>query len=238
MTSGLSDEQAVYFLRRLRAARYKTLEDAEDFKTICFCLEELGATLAKKRLKGLGSCETVLLSQVSARSQTDLNVLFGLVIDARNDLAHRGVFARQTASRAVKLALMLEESLMPSNVQVSYLMSNDIVQILEFYTLEKIRELMLENSFSYLPYYKDGTYYLVSDAYVAKAWRNSSDGDKYVHHAPPRLRLKDLKRAKELCVTDDVYTASKKMNGSPAMVFDKEGEGRCLVGILTPFDLL
>lgn len=40
MTNGLSDEQAVYFLRRLRAARYKTLEDAEDFKTICFCLEE------------------------------------------------------------------------------------------------------------------------------------------------------------------------------------------------------
>lgn len=108
-SSILSPDEAAYYLKLFRQARYRTLDDVEDFTSVCFALEELGRRLKGSNLKSLRKYKDVIARFVPGRRHKEFVVLFDLVVTARNEAAHCGVFARNLAMRSTKIALTIEE---------------------------------------------------------------------------------------------------------------------------------
>lgn len=127
---------------------------------------------------------------------------------------------------------------MPKIITAAYMMSDNVVQALDFHSLSKIRELMLENSYSYLPYQKDGEYYLVSDAYVAELWNGAGKKIKYETPIKNVLKVERLIRPKQLDASASDQDLYKNLDTTPVLIFEGEGSEKRLVGILAPFDLL
>ena len=72
--------------------------------------------------------------------------------DGRNDALHQGACARHLANHAVQLALVLEDALMPSEPKVSDFMVRDAICAAHWQPISFVRQQMLANSFSYLPF--------------------------------------------------------------------------------------
>lgn len=188
-STGLSPEQRVFFRDLLREARYAALADAEGFQQMCFAIEALGKHL-KPEGNGLGPRREALhtlASQSKLLPATDecdraiksFDALFVALKDARNDAMHTGAYARHVAADAVALCLILEDALMvqgKSEEQVKRLTVGDFmvstpVVVHHWQTVEHARQLMLLNSFSYLPIWHEKKWWLISDIAMAKYLR-------------------------------------------------------------------
>ncbi|BDP42401.1 hypothetical protein DAETH_23700 [Deinococcus aetherius] len=236
-TALLPPEEAAYYLKLFRQARYKTLEDAEDFKSVCYALEEFGRRLTGAHQNGLGRYSVALKSFVGRHNKVEFDALFSVVKAARNDVSHQGVFARNLASKAAKLVTIIEEELYTMTTLVRHVMVEGVVFVQPFHTLSKVREIMLENSFSHLPVKIDNEFLLISDHHIVKLWSasNLTSNQKYVEPLIALAQLPDLPSVGKIRESDPVPTAYQTMQGLPLLVLDNNDNP---VGILTPFDLL
>lgn len=238
----MDNKQYVYFLKRLREARYAVLEDAENFTEVCFVLEELGVHLLKKGEKKSGLNDYKPKFQELLIQDNEVLELFNNHFEklrhARNDQAHRGVCARNAAQHAVKISIILEESIMSAldKPKLGHIMIDNVICVEEYTKLAKIRELMLRYSFSYIPYCSEGKYYLLSDFYIAELWNSYSINERYTKSIQEIIKEKN-KSLEEM----KYFEFNTELNGfeipdKPILIYQNSPDN--IVGILTPFDFL
>lgn len=255
----LSPEERLFFRDRLREARYAALADAEGFQQMCFAIEALG-----KRLKpdgiGLGPRRGVLqaMARQSAllpdadegdRAIKTFDALFVALKDARNDVMHTGAYARHVAADAVTLCLVLEDALMVEKktedevkrLTVGDFMVSSPVVVHPWQTVEHARQLMLLNSFSYLPIWHTQQWWLIADISVAKYLRPGWP-------AKPRLKATLDQAQQDGLVFMPTKTVERGaavtdlLNQLPQpglwLVRDPSYPIDHLVGVLSPFELM
>jgi hypothetical protein len=252
-TSNLTDAERIHFRDRVREARYTALADAEGFQQICFALEALGKRLDPKA-DGLGKCRQPLehlarrAGVLDASGGVDgtaksFSALFTALKEARNDMAHTGAYARHVAADGVALCLMLEEALMSKRLTVGDFMVSTPVTVQLWQTLAYARQLILANSFTYLPIWdeRDRSWALLSDLEVAKYLGADSTGRANKNHRIEEARAAGLTltRVHPVRTTDAVADLLKNPKPPGLWLVTAEGypEGH-LVGVLSPFELL
>jgi hypothetical protein len=248
----IQPEEAVHFLGDLRLARATALADGENAAALLTCFERLGYHLEWPLWpSGLGSYRAKLLalanrSRVSDalacdRCQSSVADIFDSVLDGRNEAMHVGVSARRLVDHAVRLALFLENGLMADLKLVKHFMVADPVRAHSWQTVAHVRQQMLVNQFSYIPYeHPSGSWRLIPDYSVAAYLRASDDlGDalaKTVGEVVPNQMLKT-----ESAVLIPANAPVNALLKAPTEVrpwLVVEGKEQVLRGILTAFDLL
>lgn len=141
-------------------------------------------------------------------------------------------------SRCVELALVLEDALANDLDTVELIMVKHPITASSWQTLASIRQLMLANAFSYLPYMHEGKWYLIADHRLAK-YLMSRNRQKLMTH-----QIKDVPDLEEtlLQAADPVNPKSSRsmaadllQDDRPLLVVDDQGH---LVGLVSPADLL
>lgn len=249
--SDLVDAERIYLRDSLREARYGALADAEGFQQMCFAIEALGKRLTPNA-QGLSDCQPrlkLLAKQAGLLGDEDeiegcgkrFDALFTALREARNDVAHTGAYARHVAADAVVVCLILEEALMSKRLTVGDFMVSKPVCVEPWQTVGYARQLMLSNSFSYLPVWYKKSWWLLSDMAVASFLRPTwpSDEKKKLKIEAAYAEGLALKEVKLFKPTD---LATKPMEDSPAaglwlVAGDGYPDGH-LVGVLSPFELM
>jgi hypothetical protein len=250
-------EQRVHFRDEFRAARVAVLKDAEEFDQIVFVIERLGQFILG-RTAALADYEPAITEFVQISALTSaaperfpelhsaFSPLYTIVRRARNDALHIGAFARHLAARATELALIIEDALTQDMTTVGHIMVRGPVCASPWFPLSFARQLLLANSFSFLPIRiaMDGE----------KRWRLLSD---YALGSYLRSSPTEAERKRRLCqtlqdavaqgaircetpfacqATTSLEEALRGSNGLPVLIVDRNGEE--LLGIATPFDFL
>jgi hypothetical protein len=107
------DEEWTYCLGLSREARYLILGNSESFHEAATALEQIGKVLCGCCCSGLAGYVPALLDlgQRTGRHQRDeIERLFNVIRDARNDAVHTGAWARHLSDRMLDLFLILEEA--------------------------------------------------------------------------------------------------------------------------------
>lgn len=248
--SKLTTEQRVYFRNQLRDARALTLKDGENFSRVVFVLERLGILLTGGQA-GLFAYENELdklarqsaLYEASHELVPNFRSLFRLLRKARNDSMHVGAQARHAASSAVRLAIVLEDALMANAELLRDFMVTSPVTAQMWHPIGFIRQQMLENSFSFIPFEDlSGNWKLVSDSMLALLLRGLSGKER-----SERLAM-SLQSAIDECLVQP-FPAIRMPSGTafsevrtqidqkPILLFS-ESRADQLVGLVTAFDLL
>ncbi len=246
----------LFFLRdELRRARDSTLANSEGYLPIVQAIERLGRQLfpcskplglagIRSDLSGLVRQYHPLEGEPLHEHELSFAQLFYRVREGRNDAVHVGAVARNLTSLSVKLAIILEETLiqMANLDSVKAYMVKEPVIAHGWQRLGLIRQTMLEHSFSYLPYRCDpGEHWQVisSDA-IARYLRDASRTRRDLLKKSLRCALVDgLCGAQATTITHDTSLESAVRhfkNGSDFLIV-LGGDG-CIVGIATSFDLM
>lgn len=247
----LADDVKTFFRDQLRAARGRALGDAEAYDGIVQVIERLGKVLTSDaegmyQLAGpiatLASLSPLAFDVPDAHQDfhTRFDRLYELVREARNDAVHDGAQARHLTTRAIELALILEDALMPPQAVVGDYMVRGPVTAELWQPLSFLRQTMLTHSFSYLPVQlSSGGWKLVSDhalaAYLGAEKQQRKDRLKQ------SLEVAD---SKGLTLVDavlvepdqDVDSVLSQIQSAPVLVA-RDG-GQKLLGIVSAFDLL
>lgn len=255
--SDLLPAERIAFRDRLRAARYSALADAEGFHEVCYAVEALGMRLHGKEgtihkywpcLSALAEHSPLFGSLPTTFPEffTRFDALYETIRRARNDAMHIGAYARHATSAAVELCIGLEESLMNASEAKSTVadyMVKTPVSLEPWQPVAHARQLMLANSFSYLPILHDGRWWLLSElavvGYLHPMRREDKDFalaqsiEKAVQYG---LRLL---RAKKVKPTDEVspLIARSTARPAPTLWLVVEAKNR-LTGVLSPFELM
>ncbi len=241
-------DEMIFFRDRLREARYAALADAEGFAQLCFAFELLGSRLRGEKL-GLGKYKEQLKWLAKNTLNADrFDALFRRVLDARNDAMHTGAYARNAAHGAVQLSLMLEEGLMSkSTLTVADYMVTTPVCVEDWHTVGYVRQLMLANSFSYLPIFWNSKWHLISDMAMAAMLQQLSNTARNTLATVRISEVLDcansqLKLQLATTVKSDSLVETLLGSGHPGLwlVVNTE-EGReldQLIGVLSPFELM
>ena len=213
----MNRECALSFRDQFRDARYYALEDAEGYQKILFVLERLGSYLFKLR-GDLGKYKPCICQLVTCHHPNggrplegyshyfmDFDTLYEMVREGRNDAQHQGAVARILTSHSVQLSIILEDAL--SNVEApekgpkikDYMVRNPVCASL-WQPIGFIRQIMLENSFSYLPFQCGDTWYVVSDCDIAR----------YLAGCESQKRPKKLSKTLECVKKSGYITLMKK----------------------------
>ena len=249
----------LHLRKNLQKARYRVLEDGENWLVIVQEVEAVGKAVSKspkpvyglEKLKEPLQCFVREYHPTVSQEEEDFENFKDLLEEVqrvRNDEAHTGAAARAAAKIATTVGIYLEDTLMAASGagdNVKAYIQKEVVQVYTWQRLEECRRLMLMHSFSYLPIKTGKDWELLTDVnlaeYLASAkcdrkrkklmWETVAGAIK-----KQEVRLK-LKPANEVKQTDSKACALKKMNGKAAIVTagDKDKD---LVGIITPFDLL
>lgn len=249
--SDLLDAERIYLRDSLREARYGALADAEGFQQMCFAIEALGKRLTPNA-QGLSDCQPrlkLLAKQAGLLGDEDViescgkrfDALFTALRETRNDVAHTGAYARHVAADAVVLCLVLEEALMSKRLTVGDFMVSKTVSVEPWQTVGHARQLMLSNSFSYLPIWHKEKWWLLSDIAVASFLRPSW----------PSAEKKKLKievahaeglALKEVVPCNPNNLVAKLLEDSPAtglwLVANDDYPKGHLAGVLSAFELM
>ena len=236
----LSHEARKHFLDAFRGARAEVLRDSEAFSEVLFSLERLGAYIT--RTQGtLGDYRDAIRDELFGKADaSEYHRVYRVVNEARNHALHQGAAARHLAQNCVSLALLLETCLSEGFVRVSDLMVNHPVCASLWQPLASIRQMMLAESFSFLPFGgSDQPIGLISDAAVARFLRRP---DGSLDSVRLSMSLDDARRSglqtlepKTLRPHETIARAMKKMDADPAVIVGPKNQ---IVGILTYFDLL
>ncbi|MFM6991386.1 MAG: hypothetical protein ACKOWD_08815, partial [Rhodoferax sp.] len=169
------------------------------------------------------------------------DALFTALKDARNDIAHTGAYARHVAADAVDLSLLFEEALMNMRMTVQDFMVATPITVQPWQSVGHARQLMLLNSFSYLPMWDGQSWYLLSDTAVAKYlrpdWPAKSKKSKTIQEASADGLM--LTTVQPVDVQDLVTDLLKDSELPDLWVVVQKGfpPGH-LAGVLSPFELM
>jgi hypothetical protein len=272
------------FLDELREARTRAQKNAEDFSHLLFVFERLGAFLSigddgteatdktgfndffgpLSRLAQFSALGNGRLQGESANWHSSFDVLFDLVREARNGAMHEGAKARHLTEHAIELALVFEEALvhMPKHLSlVRDVMVRSPVTAAPWQPVSFARQVMLTNSFSFLPIYIDSEWRLLSDQFLARYLRRA-DGDnptrrtwmartisravRDMPHDPlPKARLvEDTTTVQQLLTFCEEWHTARNGDyvdglSAPILVTDPRRDPcNAPVGLVTAFDLL
>jgi len=262
----LDEKSARAFRLELQTARENAIKDAEAFEGIIHVIERLGSFLLG-RIEALGPYRPVLknLAVLSALASdipsewrelhTPFDLLYEEVKNARNDASHVGAYARHLTTHAIELALILEDALRITEnnfkeihkmeaIVSDFMIHNPVFAHL-WQPISIVRQIMLTNSFSYLPVVMgDGKWRLVSDLAVATYLQGCSNAKRKKRLATP---LEDAiedensfpRLDEAVCIHSSatIAQALSQTGGKPLLVTSKRA-GSEIVGFLTPFDLL
>lgn len=254
----LSKKQRMYFRARLREARARVLKDAEDFMEVPLVLERLGSYLTPGR-RGLNSFAEPIAELAESSPLADdvprewpefhrpLENLYELVRVARNEVAHEGAHARQMSTRAVELAIVLEDALMDKADRAADFMVAEPEEAHPWEPLSFLRQKMLVNSFTYLPVWmevsNDERWWLLSDGelagYLRAAGKRGDRDDRLSEQLVSAVRTGELNLLRaDTCHADrQVSELAEEIDQHPWLVVENGRESN-LIGILTAFDLL
>ena len=247
----------IEFRDQFRDARHYALEDAEEYQKILFVLERLGSYLSESQ-EGLKQYECYIRQLVECHHPNggrppegyshyfmDFDTLYTRVREGRNDAQHQGAVARILTSHSVQLSIILEDAL--SNVKESekdpkikdYLVRNPVCASL-WQPIGFIRQIMLENSFSSLPFQCGETWYVVSDCDIAR-YLAGCKGKKRKEKLNKTLEY--VKKSKEICprktiVVSPDKTVSEVVKCREWPILVKRDECEELLGIVAAFDLM
>lgn len=255
----LGPAERTYFRDLLRNARQLAQGDQERFDGILFAIERLGfflSTSNQPQQHNLGRYRATLLSLLGSGAYAELTEerllvpnsrLITLVERGRNDALHQGAAARHLTERSIELSLRIEDALMSdeSIAKVCDFMVMHPVLCETWQPLQFIRQVMLENSFSYLP---------VNIGQIdSPDWRLVHDFEvaRFIGRRDFRQRKERLKMTlTEACrtsppltlvraetVASDAAIDSVQNNQHPTLVFIGSGLSHP-IGIITAFDLL
>ena len=196
--------------RKLAEARAAVQKDAEAWIRIALAIEGLAAWLKPNGGGGLASALTTIRCTLFSDNEwtsagpqggPSPEVLGERLRLARNAQVHEGALARSTAGPAIALSLIIEGKLMEKDGQGAGTIEAWMVpkpQIAEGYeTLSEIRSRMVNEGFSYLPWWNSrrGWWEVVRDVdlieALAGAWRQGDDigrGSRRARWAPADLR--------------------------------------------------
>jgi hypothetical protein len=235
----------------------RTLRDAEAFEEILFVLEHLGIQLTGKignlweyrdaiTQCALQSPLALEIPTICKGWHTPFEGLYDLVRYGRNDALHQGALARHLTVCAIELATILEDALMYEATSVRDFMIRNPICASLWQPLSAIRQIMLANSFSYLPVavgeQDDIAWYFISDFAIATFLRAAPNPTQRRVRLAYKLQDALQEKAMELCraptcsandLARDVLQASQ---GKPVLVLGENP--RDLRGMVTPFDLL
>jgi hypothetical protein len=121
----------------------------------------------------------------------------------------------------------------------------------DWHPISFARQIMLTNSFSFLPIQLDGKWKLVSDSGVAAYLRKGTPSNyerakllgKTIGEAVKEGNLR-LEKVASASINDSIAAVLEKLASGPILVFSAAGkedadlQGPTLVGILTAFDVL
>lgn len=245
---------ALHFRDEFRKARDGALKDAEGYQQILFVLERMGSYLLKKTgdLGKYQCCISKLVkencpsfAEPSDDCHINFNRLYEMVRKGRNDALHQGAVARMMTSHSVQLSMMIEDTLMAvvNSQRIGDYMVRNPVCAHEWQPISFIRQIMLENSFSHIPFYRE-------EQKEQKEWHVISDLDvaKFRHEEKKRLASTlrcciesgKITPRKATVVSPDktVGEVLKRTDDKTWPVLVKRNECRELLGILTPYDLM
>jgi len=249
--SDLSVLERIHFRDILREARYGALADAEGFQQMCVAVEALGKRLNPDAI-GLGKCRGVLKSLLAKADLLSdqgeiygtgrrFDALFTALKDARNDIAHTGAYARHVAADAVDLSLLFEGALMNMRITVQDFMVATPIAIQPWHSVGHARQLMLLNSFSYLPMWDGENWCLLSDMAVAKYLRPDWPAKSKISKTIEAARADGLMLTTVQPVdVQDLVTDLLKDSELPGLwvVVQKRFPSGHLAGVLSPFELM
>lgn len=253
--------EAVYYRDKLREARYAAQRTAEDFREICYAIEELGRRLSGRH-GGLGEYRkhirwfaerTPTTSSLVMRFPsffTSFDSLYESILQARNDAMHTGAFARHAASRGIELCIALEEAIMSERrdprIQVKDHMVKQAVTVSEWHPVGVARQLMLMHSFSFLPVNLGGEWKLVSErSIVDYLYDRPNRNERLAMSIADAVRdgLLELGQARSIDPEWTIDQVLARQRESPltnefTLWLVVDGEQRQLVGVLSPFELM
>lgn len=251
----MNREAALHFRDQLRAARSAALRDAEAHQEIVLTLERLGAYLYGsmvnlRKYQGVIAklAEHSPMATEVPSSLADLHSTFAKKYEifrrGRNATVHQGSFARHLTVNAVELSLVLEEAIMHGYDRVSDFMVRNPVCAYLWQPLSFIRQTMLANSFSYLPVPTGDegqpVWQVVSDSRLARYLRVNGkvSSERLMQKLSDAMDSGGLKLFPvQSCGPEERLDAVLHgSEGLPTLVLSPDG--RSLLGILTPFDLL
>jgi CBS domain-containing protein len=250
------------FANELRQARVDAQKDAEAFDQLLFVFERLGSFLLHEPAT-LGRYQQCLLNLAAesplgklmdggrATWHSSKEVLYGIVMEGRNDALHQGARARHLTEHAIELALILEDALIYGDepmltlgdIMVRCPVTAELWQPVSF-----VRQIMLANSFSCLPVLQ-GEWRVVTDASVAAFLRRGSptnqEGGRRLGLMLEEAHSQGLKFEEVPIHPPDMRIASVVEGGldKPLLVCERDSVpqgtlSRRLVGIITAFDIL
>ena len=242
----IQPDMALYFARRLREARAQVQADAEGYVAVAIAVEQLGAALSAD-----GTCAAwkTIVNALSLDSDlTDgdggapsLGSAYYRVRRARNIAVHEGAMSRAVAARAIDLTIGLEVALMKAantHATKDWMAPNPTVAH-PWMTVAQVRSALLAGGFSALPIWWDEAWRLVRDVDVVAYLTCDSKGKKRIKDAVDaddgvalQIHRDPLVIRPNKCVQE-----LKWESGWPALVVS-DHDCACLVGILTPHDLL
>ena len=252
-------EVALYFRNEFREARGVALKDAEGYQQILFALERLGAYLLGGRANGLSDYKNRILALVEKYHpfqgkppddyHTASESLYEMVRLGRNDALHQGAVARNLTSHSVQLSLMLEDALMNASKseQIKDYMIRRPVCAESWQPVSFVRQMMLENSFSYIPVYmnkkntEEKAWHIIADYHIATYLR-SANSDSH----RKELLTQSIKEAIGSTIEEaDIFFPDapvkkvlERIKGKPILVVKKQDNYDELLGIATAFDLM
>ena len=265
-------EVALYFRNEFREARTAALKDAEGYQQILFVLERLGAYMLQ-RVADLGKYKKDIKKLVYDHhplekdreewsdyrdSHTAFDNLYDAVKNGRNDAFHQGAVARNLTSHSVRLSLMLEDALMSASEskKIRDYMVRNPVYAYAWQPVSFVRQMMLENSFSYIPVYmkkkkctEEGSWHIIADYHIA-TYLQSVTGNgchKKLLAKPIKDAIGSNRMAKEEAFTaypDENIQAvleryiRESRQGKPILVVKNRDNCTELLGIATAFDLM
>ena len=267
----MDSKKALYFRDEFREARAAALEDAEGYQQILFVLERLGAYLLKK-IASLGAYKERIIALVNEHHplekdreewpsyrdcHTAFDSLYEIVRLGRNDALHQGAVARNLTSRSVELSLMLEDALMPASKskKIGDYMVRNPVRAYAWQPISFVRQMMLENSFSYIPVYmekkdaKKKAWHIIADYHIAMYLQSATNSDcrKERLAKPIKDAIGSGKMTREeafpACRDETVEEVlerikEKSTEGKPILVVKEQDNCEELLGIATAHDLM
>jgi hypothetical protein len=255
LTSSDGQSRELYARDLLRGSRAVAFRDAEGFHQLIFAIERVGALLRgetaslsgyKHLLKTLSE-QSCLATEIPNRWQewhASFDSLYELVRQGRNDALHQGAYARQVTLHAVQLSLILEDALMPQAEMVRDFMVRDVVRAAPHQPMSSVRQVMLTNSFSFLPLYADWMtpprWLILSDLEVARFLRVPKERNKRLAITVGdaiELNLIQGVAANHCRPTDPISEVLSRGDRGLLLVLEPSNPSH-LLGLLTPFDVL
>ncbi len=250
----LDPPERLFHLRVFRQARVGLLDDAEAYLPVFVCLENLGRRLyegdktspsfVKDLVSPLASFLAPSAYEVLVVNDRKNHVesMLKRLARARNDAVHSGAYARHLGVGCLDVSLIAEEALSQNMNTVSDFMVSSVVVAESWQPLSFARQIMLKNSFTWLPIFFGEKWQFLSAEDILKALGPSKGEDRAKILNTPIGELAQDNKIKLSLATQiqikapaDDARAILSDKAEPLLVID---EANHLVGIVMAFDLL